>query len=164
MLEFNIHKYLNYREAKVILIGNCNKDSRCLNLAFIKNFDWGEAKDNHIGSARNTERQFVGAAQIGVWIASVLCDAKIMSLIIFTKGRTFTRGCPDRIFWWRRFQRWFEKRRAVMASQEEQKGVGARNIMITTLTRKQKFLRHTDNGRYYLRWKKLAKTKDTLLD
>ena len=38
MLEFNIHKILNYKEAKVILIGNCNKDSRCLNLTFIKTF------------------------------------------------------------------------------------------------------------------------------
>ena len=37
-----------------------------------------------------------------------------------------------------------------MASQEEQKGVGARSITITTLTRKQKWLRDSDNIRSYL--------------
>ena len=153
MLEFDIHKNLNYREAEVILIGDCNKNSRYLNSTFIKNLDWGVAKVSLFGSARNTERQFVGAAQIGVWIASCLCDNKIISFIIFTKGRTSTQGFPDRKFRWRRFQGWFEKRRAVIASQKEQKGVGARSIITITLTRKQKCLRDSDNGRSYLRWK-----------
>ena len=37
-----------------------------------------------------------------------------------------------------------------MASPEEQKGVEARSITITTLTRKQKCLRDSDNGESYL--------------
>ena len=59
-------KNLNYREEKVILIGNCNKDSRYLNLTFIKNLDCGEAKVLVSGNARNTGGQLVGLAQIGV--------------------------------------------------------------------------------------------------
>ena len=149
-------KNLNYREEKVILIGNCNKDSRYLNLTFIKNLDCGEAKVLVSGNARNTGGQLVGLAQIGVWIASVAWDMKIMSFIsipIFTIGRTVIPGSEDRIFRWRWFQGWFEKRRAIMASQEEQKGFGARSITMITLTRKQKCLRDSDNSRSYLRWK-----------
>ena len=47
------------------MIGNCNKESRYLNLTFIKNLDCGKAKVIPIGSARNTQRQLVGFAQIG---------------------------------------------------------------------------------------------------
>ena len=121
-----------------------------MNLTFIKNLDCGEAKEIRIRSARNTERQLVGFAQLGEWIASVPWDLKIMSS---TKGRTVTWGYEDRIFRWRRYQGWFEKRRVIITSQKEQKGVGARSITIITLTRKQ----NSDSGRFYLRLKKLAK-------
>ena len=50
---------------QVKMIGNCNKESRYLNLTFIKNLDCGNAKVIRIGSARNSQRQFVGFAQIG---------------------------------------------------------------------------------------------------
>ena len=151
-LNLTFIKNLNYREEKVLLIGNCNKDSRYLNLTFIKNLDCGEAKVVYFGSARNIGGQLVGVAQIGQWRASEDCDVKIIIISIFTtstKGRTAIRGSPDRIFRWRRFQGRFEKRRAIMASQEEQKGVGARSITIITLTRKQECLRDSDNGRSY---------------
>ena len=63
-LNSNIHKKLNYREAKVIVIGNCNKESRCLNLTFIKNLNYRE--ENVILMGRNTRRKLVGVAQIGI--------------------------------------------------------------------------------------------------
>ena len=142
------------------IIGNCNKDSTCLNFS-IKNLNYREIKVILMG--RNTRRKLVGLAQIGVWIASVAWDVKIRSFIRYrippTKPRTVTWGSPDRIIRWRRFQVWFEKRWVIMASLEEQKGVGARSITITILTRKQKYLRDRDNGRSCLRWKKLAKLK-----
>ena len=142
-----------------------NKVDTCMNLTFIKNLNYKEPKAILIGSRRNTGGQLVGVAQIREWIASVPSDTKIRSFIcfpIFTIGRTVIPGSQDRIFRWRRFQGWFEKRRAVIASQKEQKGVGARSITIITLTKKQKCLRDSDNGRSYLRWK-TSKTKDILL-
>ena len=155
-LNSNIHKKLNYREAKVIVIGNCNKESRCLNLTFIKNLNYRE--ENVILMGRNTRRKLVGVAQIGIWIASAAWDVKIWFFNLYrippTKPRTVTWGSPDRIIRWRRFQVWFEKSRVIMASPEEQKGVEARSITITTLTRKQKCLRDSDNGGSYLGWKK----------
>ena len=82
-MKSNIHKNLNYREAKVIHIGNCNKD-RCFNLTFIKYLNYREAKVILIGNY-NKESRYLNLTFIKT---SIIERQKSFLLVTVTKTGT----------------------------------------------------------------------------